>query len=525
MNKKNYNKFFNLHTVSGIVISVALYIIFFAGSISFFRDEIEYWEKGEEINKTQKVDIDAVLKNLDKEYHLLSRDVELIFRENRDYLSIYLEDVKDTIVNPNGKEVGYGYSYNIKSQFKKSYDQDYHIGNFIYKLHYLDILPLRIGRYLSGLVAVFFLFALVSGIVIHWKKMISNFYTFNPKAMLKKLWTDAHTALGFIGIPYQLIYAITGGYFGFNLLILIPALSLFNNDEELLFQEMIGGSVKEWKTVSNVEHLPINSFIEKTENYWDGFKVEGVHINNYGGTNMTCKVEGVLDSKNNFYTDGSVTYDAYSGKVMDEKSPHSLDYFDGFTTFWSRLHIGDFGGIAMKIAYFIFGLLTCFVIITGVLIWIEARNKKSMTLKERKFTAKVGHIYLAICLSMLPVTAVAFIFAKISNGKFENYESIIYWFYLILWLLFTVFYALIKDNYFTNKNSLLLGAIFGFLIPFVNGITSGNWFWKMYANKQYEIFMVDMLWVFIASTALLFYVKIKPSIKERSIFAINPIKK
>ncbi|WCC44944.1 hypothetical protein PJW08_01285 [Tenacibaculum finnmarkense] len=40
MSKRNYNVFFNTHTVSGIVISVALYVIFFAGAFSFFKEEI-----------------------------------------------------------------------------------------------------------------------------------------------------------------------------------------------------------------------------------------------------------------------------------------------------------------------------------------------------------------------------------------------------------------------------------------------------------------------------------------------------
>ncbi|RYG94835.1 PepSY domain-containing protein, partial [archaeon] len=35
--------YFHTHTVSGIVISVVLFVIFFAGSFSFFRDEIINW--------------------------------------------------------------------------------------------------------------------------------------------------------------------------------------------------------------------------------------------------------------------------------------------------------------------------------------------------------------------------------------------------------------------------------------------------------------------------------------------------
>ena len=54
MSKRSYNIFLHTHTVSGIVISVALYIIFFAGAFALIKDEITVWEKG--INYTRNVE-------------------------------------------------------------------------------------------------------------------------------------------------------------------------------------------------------------------------------------------------------------------------------------------------------------------------------------------------------------------------------------------------------------------------------------------------------------------------------------
>jgi len=38
-----YNILFHTHTVSGIVISFALFVIFYAGAFSLFRDELYRW--------------------------------------------------------------------------------------------------------------------------------------------------------------------------------------------------------------------------------------------------------------------------------------------------------------------------------------------------------------------------------------------------------------------------------------------------------------------------------------------------
>ncbi len=39
-----YNIFFHLHTVSGIVLAVALFVIFFAGAFTLFKSEFYLWE-------------------------------------------------------------------------------------------------------------------------------------------------------------------------------------------------------------------------------------------------------------------------------------------------------------------------------------------------------------------------------------------------------------------------------------------------------------------------------------------------
>jgi hypothetical protein len=124
---------------------------------------------------------------------------------------------------------------------------------------------------------------------------------------------------------------------------------------------------------------------------------------------------------------------------------------------------------------------------------------------------------------MLPVTALAFLFVKFANGYFINKQTIIYYFYFITWLLFILYFRFKRDNYYTNKASLLLGAIFGFLIPISNGVVSGNWIWATYLNQQYEILFIDLLWVGIASFSLLFFIKTKPTIKNQSAFSKAPI--
>ncbi|PIF00959.1 MAG: hypothetical protein CR994_02625 [Maribacter sp.] len=525
MGKRNYNVFFNTHTVSGIVISVGLFIIFFTGSFSFFKEEIGSWQKGEKVNHgpISEVDCDGIIRKLHQEHNLNGRDLDIYFEGNLDVVRISLGKTKDTINNPEGTAGAY-YYLNLKDFTTKDYYENYNLGEFLYRLHFLDPFVYPIGRYLAGLIAIFFVFAIITGTIVHWKKILPDFYSFNPRSMLKKMWTDAHTALGIIGLPFQFMYGITGAFFIIGVLALLPASILFNNDQQKMMEEMRPRlKTYEWKAMTSEKPLSVNTLIERTEDLWSGFNVETISVSNFGGADMKYTIYGELDTKKRFIGVGRVAYDAYSGKAMYEKDPNELNYLEDFQVVWGRLHFADFGGITTRIIYFIFGILTCFVIITGVLVYIEARNKKSMTLKQRLYTARVGHIYLAICLSMLPVTALSFLFARITNGQFESPQNAFYWFYFVTWGIFVLFYYVKRDNYFTNKNTLLLGAIFGSSVPIVNGITSGNWFWNTFAEGQYGILSIDVLWTVIAAFSLLFYLTIRPGIKDKSTFAKNPI--
>ena len=525
MNRRNYNVFFHTHTVSGIVISVALYVIFFAGAFALFKEEIQIWEEARHISHQERknIDVDKILESLDDKYNLLGRDLQVRLAHFDDKASVLISPQKDSIHGEKDLENRFLY-VDTNSLETKTYEEQYSLGEFLYRLHFFGQLP-YVGAYLTGFISLFFLFAIVTGVIVHWKKIIPNFFKFNPKNILKKVWTDAHTALGIIGLPYQFIFAITGAYFGIGILALLPATLLYEGDQQKLIEDMRPDrAIVEWISLSDKEMPSVNEYIVKTNNYWESFEVKRVFIKNYGGSNMQYVISGDLLNKEKFVGIGRVVYSPYNNRILDIKNPNKLNYLEDSQYLMGNLHFGNFGGIWVKLIYFILAFITCFVIITGVLIWVEARNKKSETLKQRIYTTNIGHVYMAICLSLYPVISLFFLVVKLIPVTYHSDKmSILYNWFFIVWLLAIIFFRYKRDNYFTNKYTLLIGSILGFSIPIVNGIVSNNWFWMTYQTQQYEIFTVDVLWILVASTTLVIYFKIKPKIKEQSAYTKYPI--
>lgn len=503
MGNRIYNILFHTHTVSGIVISVALYVIFFTGSFSFFRDEIANWQRGHEVSQQDAIvgSIDEYLNDIAQEHNLQGRDVEISHYFNERNVNISLGASKDSLANEEDKTASFFY-LDTEDKTTGNYVGSYHLGEFLYRLHFLDQIPYPYGRYLSGFVAFFFLFAIITGILVHWNKIISNFYTFRPWAKFKTIWTDAHTALGVIGFPFQLVYAVTGAFFLLKGILILPVvMGLYDGDQNKLYEDLeYNHPVYTYQNKELEKSISIDPLVAEIKEEWPDFRMTETHIFNYGDQNMHAAISGYLGRSTKLNGLGYRIYKISDGSIVDEKVPITNNsYLDGVKNMMFRLHFGDYAGYGLRVISFILGLVSCFVILSGIMIWLVTRDKKNIPEKRRKFNKQVANWYMAICLSLLPVTALEFIIVK-----FEPHvdRAFLYQTYFPIWLVVTVFFIIKNNIAFTNKWTLISGGILGLLIPIANGIATGNWFWVSYQNQYQHILLVDLLWLILGIISL-----------------------
>jgi len=513
MSNRIYNILFHTHTISGLVISVGLYVIFFAGSFSFFRDEMVGWERNESVVESSFADMDLniMMDGLNQKYQNYGRDISFSkYYEDR-RINVNLSASKDTTAVQEEKKGRRGnfFYMNVDSHETYDYASNYSIGEFLYRLHFLAQLNLygRSGYLLAGIISFFFLFAIITGVLVHWKKIVSNFYLFRPRASLKNLWTDAHTALGIIGLPYQFVYAVTGVFLIIGTTIMSPpVVSFFYEGVTEEMYEDFGYNTPDYPLamIRQGSNIDLNAFVARTQSHWPDLRITGVNLYSYGDANMHVEVVGVPEYTTKLLGEGKLLFKADSGKIISEKNPFThTSYIEGATGIMDRLHFGDFGGVGLKIVYFILGIISCFVIISGILIWLVARDKKHVAPHKRKFNAWLGWFFLAVCLSMYPVTAFTFLGVKLFVVDFDPTRmTSIYHLFFYSWLALTVFFTFNRDNYFTNKYTLLLGSTLGFFIPLANGLVSGNWIWNSYSQGYYDIFLIDLLWLVLSGISL-----------------------
>ena len=519
---RSYNVFFNVHTVSGIVISIGLFVIFLAGAFALFRTEIDNWQYNEPDHTYRTIiDYDRILELVGQQgYETKGRFFAIRYLKKGNYIDVFSSgptDKSDSTVTADKNDstvtadntTGTGNKGRLSMRLDpENYTQleeppagERFLGTYIYDLHYFRQLPV-LGRELSGFVALFFGLAVISGIIVHWKKVIPNFFTFRIKGSIKNLWTDAHVALGVLGLPFQFMYAITGVYLGIGGILLLPILFIqYGGNIQKLQDTVYPRIAMEDFTgpTQPLDSISINGLVHPDLELLDPDQISSVEvdIHDYRKKQGRLTLDISYPGKDQFMTRESKGIRLADGHVYYDKTLDDYDYGGATRVALVKLHYATFGGFFMKITYFILAIITCYVILSGVMIWLVARDKKAYAHKA-KFNRNVGAIFIGACMGLFPAIALFFCLVKLFPGSFGMMSNI----FLLFWLAYTIYSYFIKSPFKINKHALLLAGVLGLIIPILNGIQSGLWFWKSLGMNYPDSFLVDVSWIIMSVISL-----------------------
>ncbi|MEM7374216.1 MAG: PepSY-associated TM helix domain-containing protein [Bacteroidota bacterium] len=505
-----YNAIFHTHTVSGIVIGFALFVIFYAGAIALFMGEMYRWENPmARFETVEDVDYDKVVQAIEEhvDRFAINKQFSIIPPDRHNplvmfYGSLETEDGTterfSTYVHPISYEV---------TPFK---EPTTHMGRTLYELHFFHQIPV-IGLYLAGFVSFFFLFAIITGILIHWKNLVNKFYAFTVQGKWKQIWTNGHTVLGIISLPFQTIYAVTGALLGLSLLLLAPsAFLLFNGDTNEIIKTVRPDLSRTYdeKAKDLGEPYRFNDIYEQITTSYPNHEVKVMFTQNYGKEDGTISVR--IDDYEGITGDGTFVFQSIDGALLFSETPYDKPYSIGAYPVLIKLHYATFGGVFLKIIYFILAMLTCYIISSGVMIWRTARDNPRYTDKQRRFHHRVTKVYLAITLGMFPAVALIFLANKLVPTDWADRTLYVNGTFFIGWLLLSLIGLRWNDLHQLNRNYLLIGGLLGLMIPIVNGAVTGDWIWNTLLYGQYYVFSVDLTWLIIAQAALILGLRILP---------------
>lgn len=498
LSPRPYNILFHTHTVSGIVISVALYIIFFAGAFTLFRGEFYQWENPKaRTQAVADVNLEAALKAIAKNEPNVdwNEDLRLMMpSQENPFIKVFGHLKKEK-----GKEEEHFHLNIHPANLATEVGGATTIGETLYRLHFLDQIPM-VGQYLAGFVSLFFLFATLTGLLIHWRNIGSKFWGFSVKNSWKQLWANAHTVFGLLGLPFQLMYAATGAFYLLLFLILLPSVMVFYKGDTrpvfALVQPALGVKYDEKAMAKNNEEAVFLTY-QKAKKMYPDFLVWYLNFNHLQKADAVLHVNFKSKDVSKFDIYGGVGFRLSTGEKLYEMIPgKNKTYVQQVLNGMGQLHFATFGGILVKALYFLMALFTCFVIISGVLLWKETRKNKNYTVSQQHFHQRVTTLYLACCLALFPAIPVLFMAELgVSTGKdhvfWVNTTFFSTWFFLFL------LGVRIKSERRMTQIFLFLGGVLSIGVPLTNGIMTGDWLWHSWTQHNYFVFGTDLFWLLI----------------------------
>jgi uncharacterized iron-regulated membrane protein len=414
LNQTRSKRLLAIHGWSGIVLGVLLYTVVLTGAVAVFAHEIGVWSVGGTVNKkgiTQPIDatIKKLAANVEPEYRedvgifpVEDGSLSVFFHkhETKDDGNIGEKGVRFIVDGADGRVMSRaeGWSEDVFGSEQKSA-----LRKFLVDLHVQLYVPSPYGLLLTGILGLAMMVAAISGVLLH-KHIIKDIFV-SPRVGGRLLEArDRHILAGTWGLPFAFLLAFTGSFLSFATSVGLPivAMSAFGGDQMKVLEIIGGAAAVEDTTPAEVANL-------------DAIVVHGARRATAAPTFLQVEHYGRADAKIGlFFTapDGDLSflhygYSGVTGKFEGTKPGLGTVPSAGASayTILAALHYGTFGGLSSKIVWVSLGLACCYVIISGMRLWLRRRAEDPGWKRAAKLVPLLG---LGLPLAMLIAAHVYF---------------------------------------------------------------------------------------------------------------------
>lgn len=410
---KTYNQ---IHTWTGIIAGLFLFICFIGGALTMFKTPLNQWA----------LQADASLAPITEDkYDDLIQQVLQQHPEAAAELTVYLPrsqpqhaPVSWLIEDQETHATTIWHAtLNDKNELITEQASVSAIGDFIDNLHRTAGIPGgdghdAIGTYVMGIVAGFYFLAIVSGLIIFLPSWLKDFLTVRRGKNRKRFWIDFHNVLGISALPFHLVIAVTTMVFAFHD-VLYGSLQALVYKDTPMFNTPLPGPTRQLTELASIEELTRS--IQTLEPEFKPAVITFRGLNSpranviFGGEMEGHWIRGpdyAFVVSNPFTTQPGYT-------AMLPNQPGNMGKIvNGFFA----LHFGGFGGDTIRWVYFGLGVSGALLFLSGNILWIETRRrrqkKNSTPVDQKKSCVTMARLTVGVVLGTLIGLALSLLTVK-----------------------------------------------------------------------------------------------------------------
>lgn len=372
----------SIHTWTGIVAGMALFIAFYAGALTVFKEPLTRWVTPP--NETRFVP-------LAETQQLIIRTLVAQPKVAADF-SIHLQDtehlparmnwqVRDPGAEDHDETAAHHYVATLDAEGATLVTQSYpsHLATFIDVLHRVVGLPVDNdpNRWVMGIICALYTLALVSGVVVLLPSLVKDFFALRVGKNIKRMWLDSHNVVGIVSLPFHLVMALTSVGFAYHDgIYLVQDKLLHDGKWSSAFQQQRPAKPASVVRDPATMLTPVE-LVTKVKAFAPGFEPTMLQYQQVTGPRAVVRVWGKdAAAVSPRARGGFAAVDPYSGKITNS------DFLPGrqstpslFISSFFALHMAAFGGTAVQWMYFLLGLAGAWLFYSGNLLWVESRRK------------------------------------------------------------------------------------------------------------------------------------------------------
>ncbi len=374
----------SVHTWTGILTGMALFIAFYAGALTVFKEPLTRWATPPAVVAPVPLEetpglIARTLQarpDVAKGFSIHLQDAEHVpARMTWEVRDGQADDHDESSIRHHVAYLGAGGELRLEESAPSG------LMSFIDVLHRVVGLPVDSdpNRWFMGIVASLYAIALVSGVIVLLPSLVKDFFALRVGKNLKRMWLDAHNVVGIVSLPFHIVMALSSVVFAFHDGIYdLQDKLMYEGKLESVFQRS-GGGAPAGEARNPADMLTPAELLAQARDLAPGFEPYTLQYQQVTSPRAIVRVWGKDDSAVSPRARGGfVALDPYSGKVLNrDYLPGGQDAPNLWISSFFALHMASFGGAAVQWLYFLLGLAGAWLFYSGNLLWIETRRKRA----------------------------------------------------------------------------------------------------------------------------------------------------
>ncbi|MCB6184578.1 PepSY domain-containing protein [Leeia sp. TBRC 13508] len=372
----------SVHTWTGIIAGLALFIAFYAGAFAVFKAPINQWVSPEvEAPATPFARSDRLIKETLEKYPEVKKGFTLQVDDsvsNPSRLNWEIREEGEEQEHQPATMMGAGFDRQGNLQVAEQHPSE--LANFIDTLHRVVGLPIDsdANRWIMGVIAVLYTLAMISGLIVLLPSLVKDFFALRVGKNIKRMWLDAHNIVGIISLPFHLVMALTAVVFAFHDGIYSVQNSVWHKGE-FAAAGRTAPPAKLKIATNNTTLLPVGTLLQQAKNYAPNLVITSLQYQHLEGPKATVRVWGNDDSAVMPRARGGfLVIHPYTGKLLNKEFlPGQQNTANAVISSFFALHMASFGGVSVAWMYFILAMMGAWLFYSGNLLWLESRRKKT----------------------------------------------------------------------------------------------------------------------------------------------------